>query len=63
VDANYHRVRVDSAKTVNFHQPKVTVLPRTGYAISHYQGLGKGHRRFYGELGFIDEQSMRDLLV
>ena len=38
-----HRVRVDSCKTVNFGQPKVTIIPANAY---------------YGAEGFIEEQGL-----
>jgi hypothetical protein len=36
IDADAHRVRVDCARTVNFNNPKVTVLPRAGWRIRIY---------------------------
>jgi hypothetical protein len=38
-----HRVRVDSCKTVNFHNPKVTVIPANAY---------------FGDLGYIDREDL-----
>jgi hypothetical protein len=38
-----HRIRVDSCKTVDFHSPKVTVIPSNAY---------------YGAEGFIDDQGL-----